>query len=86
MEFLLGIGGVVTFKNSNLGEVLKNISLDNIALETDSPYLSPIRGETNYPANILIIAKYLSELYGVSMEEIENITTFNVKKVFNLKI
>ena len=61
LGFLLGINGVITFKNSKLKEVIKEISLDNIVLETDSPYLSPepYRGKQNNPSNIINIAKYI---------------------------
>lgn len=86
LGFLLGIGGVVTFKNSNLKEVIKNISLENIVLETDSPYLSPNRGEKNEPMNIKIIAEYIADLKETTLEEVGKTTTNNVKRVFNLKI
>lgn len=86
MGFLLGINGVVTFKNSNLKEVLKNITLDNIVLETDSPYLTPepFRGKQNNPSHILEIAKFISNLYNISLEELANITNSNINKVFKI--
>lgn len=84
LGFLLGIGGVLTFKNSKLGENIKNITLNNIVLETDSPYLSPIRGEENFPRNVIIVAKYLSSLYNVSENEIAKITTKNVRNLFDI--
>lgn len=84
LGYKLGIGGVITFKNSNLKEVIKKIGLDNIVLETDSPYLSPIRGEKNDPSNILIIAKYISELFGVTLQDISLITNKNVEEVFGI--
>ena len=85
MDFYLGIGGVITFKNSNLKEVIKNISLDYIILETDSPYLSPERGNKNSPKNIKIIAEYLANLKEISLENVANITTNNACCLFDLE-
>lgn len=86
LGFYLGIGGVLTFKNSKLKEVVSELSLDNLVLETDSPYLAPepYRGHTNYPKNIKIVATELRKLKNVSQEEIEEITTGNVNKIYNL--
>ncbi len=84
MGFYLGIGGVVTFKNSNLSSVIQELSLDNIILETDSPYLSPIRGKVNHPKNIKIIAEYIANLKNVSIEEVANITSKNAYNLFDL--
>ena len=86
MGFLLGINGVVTFKNCNLIEILKEIPLDYIVLETDSPYLTPVpyRGIQNNPSHIMDIAKFLAENLKISMEEISNITENNVKRVFDI--
>ena len=86
MGYYLGIGGVVTFKNSNLKDVIKEIGLSNIVLETDSPYLSPIRGETNYPKNIKIVCDFIAELLGVSSNEVANVTTNNAINLFDLNI
>ena len=86
LGFYLGIGGVVTFKNSKLKEVVKEVGLSHIILETDSPYLSPKRGEKNEPANIKLIAEFLSELLGLSYDEVSKITTRNVIELFNLDI
>lgn len=87
MGFKLGIGGVVTFKNSKLGEVIKNISLEHIVLETDSPYLTPdpYRGKVNSSKYIPVIAQRLSSLYDVSLEEISKITTENALNLFNFR-
>ena len=84
--FKLGVGGVVTFKKSGLDEVLKNISLEHLILETDSPYLAPTpyRGKRNESTYIPLIAQKLSSIYGISEEEIGNITTQNAKNLFNL--
>jgi TatD DNase family protein len=83
--FKLGIGGVVTFKNSGLDKVVKNIDIKNIVLETDSPYLTPtpFRGTRNKSSYIPIIANKLSDIYELSSEEIGNITSKNAKEIFN---
>lgn len=86
LGYKLGIGGVLTFKNSNLKETIKNISMENIVLETDSPFLSPIRGSINEPKNIKLIAKYLSEVKDISLNEVANITTKNANTTFGLHI
>jgi TatD DNase family protein len=84
--FKLGIGGVVTFKNSDLDKVVKNIDIKNIVLETDSPYLTPtpFRGTRNKSSYIPIIANKLSDIYEISSEEIGNITSKNAKEIFNI--
>ena len=86
MGYLLGINGVITFKNSKLKEVVKNIPLDNIILETDSPYLTPepYRGKKNEPARILEIAKFICELKGITLEELATITNNNIKRIFDI--
>ena len=86
LGYKLGIGGVLTFKNSNLKETIKNISIENIVLETDSPFLSPIRGSINEPKNIKLIAEYLSEVKEISLNEVANITTKNANTTFGLHI
>ena len=87
MGYKLGIGGVLTFKNSKLYRVIENINLENIVLETDSPYLTPepYRGKTNSSKYIPIIAKKLAEIKKVSIEEVARITTNNAYLIFNLK-
>ena len=84
LGFFLGIGGVVTFKNSNLKDVVKEIGLDKIVFETDSPYLSPMRGKKNEPGNIKIICGFVSELLNMSYNDVANITTTNADKLFNI--
>ncbi len=83
--FYLGIGGVVTYKNAGLDVVLKEIDLDNIVLETDAPYLSPVpfRGKRNESAYIKEIAHHIAALKNCSIAEIEAITTKNANKVFD---
>jgi len=86
MGFVLGINGVITFKNSNLKEVVKEIGLKNIILETDSPYLTPhpYRGKQNSPKYILEIANFVAELYDISLEELSKITNHNIKRIFDI--
>ena len=84
LGYKLGIGGVLTFKNSKLKDVVKNIDLKNIILETDSPYLSPDRGNINEPSNIKIIAEYLAEITDKSLEEIAKITTNNAVELLSI--
>ena len=86
MGYLLGINGVITFKNSKLKEVIKEISLENIILETDSPYLTPepFRGKQNEPARILDIAKFICELKGICLKDLARITNDNVKQIFDI--
>ena len=89
LGYKIGIGGVLTFKNSlKLKEVVKNISLDSILLETDSPFLSPepFRGKKNEPKNVEYVAKKIAELKNVSFEEVVDITTSNAKSLFDLEI
>lgn len=84
--FLFGIGGVLTFKKSGLDQVVKHITLDEIVLETDSPYLAPIphRGKRNESSFIPIIASKLSDIFEISEKEIARITSENAVKLFGL--
>ena len=86
LNFHLGIGGVVTYKKSGLDVVLSEIPLHNLVLETDSPYLAPVpfRGKPNESSYLIYIAQKLSDIYGVSVEEIANVTTENSKTVFGV--
>jgi TatD DNase family protein len=86
MGFKLGIGGIVTFKNSGLDKVVKEISPDNLVLETDSPYLAPIpyRGKRNESSYICIINKKLADIYEIKEEEIASIIYSNSVSLFNL--
>jgi TatD DNase family protein len=86
LGFFLGIGGVVTYKNATMAEVVKEVSLDHIILETDAPYLTPVpfRGKRNESAYIKIIAEKIAEIKGISFEEVEKITSLNAVKLFNL--
>lgn len=84
MGFLLGIGGVVTFKNSKLKDVVKEISVDSIVLETDSPYLAPVpyRGKINSSKYLEFIAKFIAEIKNISVEELAEITSENALSIF----
>ena len=86
LNFKIGIGGVVTFKNGKIDKFLKEIPIKNIVLETDSPYLSPtpLRGKRNESYNLIYIINKLSEIYGLSSKEICKQTTFNAKQVFKI--
>ena len=86
MGYMLGIGGVVTFKNSNLYKVIEEIGLSNVILETDSPYLTPepFRGHQNSSKYVPYVAKKLSEVLNVSEEEVGKITTSNALSLFDL--
>ncbi len=82
----LGIGGIITFKNNNVIKFLKKIDLNNIVLETDSPFLSPhpFRGKRNEPYNLYLIFQKLSKIYDVSEKKIEKIINSNIKNIFKL--
>ena len=86
LDFVLGIGGVVTFKNGGIDKFLNQIELKHIVLETDSPYLAPVpfRGKRNESSYIVYVIEKLSEIYGLSNEEIADVTTKNAEKVFAL--
>ena len=86
MGFMLGIGGVVTFKNSGLDKTLKELPLEQLLLETDSPYLAPTphRGQRNESSYIPLMAQKLAEIYEVNIEEVARTTTQNAKILFKL--
>lgn len=86
MGFILGINGVITFKNCNLSEVLERLSLKDFVLETDSPYLTPVpfRGKKNDSSHIIDIAKFIAKLKNVSLEELALETDANVSRVFDI--
>ena len=87
MGYKLGIGGVVTFKNSKLYEVVQAVGLENIVLETDSPYLAPtpFRGQKNSSKYIPIIAEEIGRILNKSVQEVASITTNNAYDLFDLK-
>ncbi len=84
--FALGIGGVLTFKKSNLPETLKSVPLDRIVLETDAPYMAPVphRGKRNESYFIPHIIEKIAEVYGVSPETVATTTTATVERIFHL--
>ncbi|WP_282139300.1 TatD family hydrolase [Rossellomorea aquimaris] len=87
MNFYISLGGPVTFKNAKKPkEVAKEIPLEKLLIETDCPYLAPHpnRGKRNEPAYVKLVAEQIAELKEVSLEEVENITTENAKKLFNI--
>lgn len=86
LGFVLGINGVVTFKNCNLKDTLKNIDMNSIVLETDSPYLTPVpfRGTQNNPGKMMNTARFVADIYGVSLSELAEITNQNIKRIFDI--
>lgn len=86
MGFILGINGVITFKNSKLKEVIKEIDNKNIIFETDSPYLTPepFRGQKNEPARIINIAEFICNLKNIEKSQASIITNENIKRVFDI--
>ena len=85
-DWSVGIGGVVTFKNSKLATTLERIPLHHILLETDAPYLAPVphRGERNESSFLPFIAQKVAEVKGLTLEECERITTENAQRLFNI--
>ena len=86
MGYLIGINGVITFKNCNLKDVVEKLDLGNIVLETDSPYLTPVpyRGKRNDPSHVFEIAEYIADLKGVSLEELSKETNGNIDRCFDI--
>ena len=84
LGFYLGIGGILTFKNANLCELIKKIDLKHLVLETDSPYLAPhpMRGKRNEPKFLSLIAQKIAEVHNKTMEEISEITNQNIDNIF----
>ena len=88
MGFLLGVGGIVTFKNAGVDKVISQTGADRIILETDSPYLAPTpnRGKRNESSYLVHIAEKVAGITGKSVEEIADITTGNAVELFSLDI
>lgn len=86
LGFLMGIGGIVTFKKSLLPDVLRNIDLDHVVLETDAPYLTPVphRGKRNESSYIPFIAAKIAEIKEISVERVAEITTSNALRLYRL--
>lgn len=87
MNFYLGIGGVLTFKNSKLKDTLTGVPLDRLVLETDSPYMAPVpyRGQRNESRYMIEVVRMLAEVYKVSPEVVNRVTTHNANELFRLK-
>lgn len=87
IDFMVGIGGIVTFKNSNLPQVIASAGISKIILETDSPYLSPVphRGQRNESSYLGFINYKVATIFGISAEEAATATTSNAIRLFNLK-
>ena len=85
-DWRIGVGGVVTFKNAGLADVVRNVPLERIVLETDAPYLTPVphRGTRNESAYIPLIAAKIAELKGLTVEEVAETTTLNAKTLFGI--
>lgn len=85
-DFYLGIGGVVTFKKAGLDKVVEQLKIENLVLETDSPYLapSPHRGKRNESSYLMFVAEKVAELLNISIEEVAEVTTENSKKIFGV--
>lgn len=85
MGYLIGINGVITFKNANIKDVIKKLPLDSIVLETDSPYLTPVpyRGKRNEPKYISIIASFVSALFEIESSDLADITNQNLARIFD---
>jgi TatD DNase family protein len=86
LGFMLGIGGVVTYKNAGLAKILEELPLDALVLETDSPYLTPVpfRGKRNESSYLTYVAAKIAEIKGVTIEDVALATTNNSKKIFRL--
>ena len=84
LGFYMGIGGVLTYKNSGLAEVVKEIPMEYLVLETDSPYLTPVpfRGKRNESSYLKYVAEKLADVKGISLEDVAKITTTNAEKIF----
>ena len=84
MGYMLGVNGVITFKNAKIKDVIKEVGLEHIVLETDSPYLTPepFRGKQNNPGHVLEVAKFVANLYDISLEELAVQTNKNVTDMY----
>ena len=84
--FFLGIGGVITFKNSNLAEVIQQVDISHLVLETDSPYLAPVpkRGQRNESSYLPAVAKKIAEIHNCSVEQVAKVTSENAKSLFGI--
>lgn len=88
LGFLLGLGGVLTFKNSGLDAIVAEVPLDQLVLETDAPYLAPEphRGKRNEPAYVRYVAETLAEVKDISVDEVARVTTRNAEQLFGITV
>jgi TatD DNase family protein len=86
LGFMLGIGGVVTYKNAGLAKLIETLPLDALVLETDAPYLTPVpfRGKRNESSYLTYVAAKIAEIKGLTIEDVALATTNNSKKIFPL--
>lgn len=86
LGFFLGIGGLVTFKNSNLSEIVRQIDISHLVLETDSPYLTPVpkRGQRNECSYLSVIAQKIAGIYAISVEDVAKVTCENARALFGI--
>ena len=87
LGFLVSYPGIVTFKNSPVVETIRKIGFDHILLETDSPFLSPVplRGKRNEPANVVLVARKIAEIFGADVDDVVRAARYNTKKLFGIK-
>ena len=87
-NFYISFTGVITFKNANYDELIKRVPLENLLLETDSPFLTPVpfRGKRNEPSYVTYVAEKIAQVKEISVEELAKVTTENARKLFKLKI
>ncbi len=85
LGFYLGLGGVATFKNGGMGEVIPHLDRERVVLETDSPYLAPVphRGRRNEPSHVPLIGRRVAELWDVDLETVAQQTTENARRLFS---
>jgi TatD DNase family protein len=85
-DFKFGIGGVVTYKNAGVAVALEKMSLDDIVLETDCPWLTPVpyRGKRNEPAYVRLVAEKVAQIKGLTPAEVAAVTTAGARRLFNL--
>lgn len=86
LGFYLGVGGVLTFKNSNLNDVIRSVKVENILLETDAPYLAPVpkRGKRNESSYLVFVAQKVAEIFNISMTQVAEITSSNARALFEI--
>jgi TatD DNase family protein len=85
-HFMIGIGGVATFKNGGLDKILEKTGIERVILETDAPYLAPVpfRGKRNEPSYTRLVAEKLADITGLSLDQVAEITTENARQLFKL--